>query len=371
MRRFCMGKIRIGMIGVGQIAKMHLESYKEIPDAEIVAAADINEKELKSVSERYKIGHIYKDFKEMLLRDDLDAVDVCLHNHYHASATVLALRAGKNVYCEKPIAGTYADGKMMVDTAKECGKKLHVQLSMLFQRETKFAKRLIDNGRLGEIYLGRSTGYRRRGRPFVDGYASATFVNKEITGGGAIFDMAIYKLSQILYLMGTPEVERLSGKTFQKMDMYEDRRLSSGYNVEELGLGFIRFKNGAVLDLIEAWAINLDEFDGSSLVGTKGGIRLYPFKYISTIDDIEMTSIPDFDTVDERWHRINPLESAYDSSQKHWIAALQGKVDLLNTAEIALRCMLIQQGIYFSDTKGCEISAEEIISSSVSKAVKL
>ncbi|HEY5583116.1 MAG TPA: Gfo/Idh/MocA family oxidoreductase, partial [Ruminiclostridium sp.] len=227
-----MSKIRIGIIGVGMIAKMHMEIYKNIPDAEIVAAADINETELKFVSEKYNIPFTYTNFEEMLKRDDLDAVDVCLHNNYHAQATIKSLRAGKNVYCEKPIAGRYADGKMMIDVAKECGKKLHVQLSTLYEKETKFAKRLIDGGKLGEIYLGHATGFRRRGRPFVDGYGSSNFVKKDISGGGAIFDTAIYKLAQILYLMGMPEVQRISGKTFQKIDMYEERKLSSGYNVE-------------------------------------------------------------------------------------------------------------------------------------------
>jgi len=366
-----MEKIRVGMIGVGQIAKMHLDFYRDIPEAEVVAAADIDEGELNAVSEKYGIPHRYSDFRKMLERDDLDAVDVCLHNNFHAPATIAALRAGKNVYCEKPIAGTYADGKMMLDAARETGKKLHIQLSMLYDRETKLAKRLIDGGRLGNIYLGRASGYRRRGRPFVDGYGSPSFVKKELTGGGAIFDMGVYRLTQVLFLMGLPDVARVSGKTFQTMEMYEDRKLASGYNVEELGLGLVRFTNGAILEVIEAWAIHLDQFEGSSVVGTLGGIRLYPFSYMSSMDDIEMTSRPDMDGVDERWHRVNPLESAYDSSQKHWIAALQGKVKLINTAEIALRSMMIQEGIYISDSRGCEVSADEIISISKSKAAAI
>ncbi|HEY5586238.1 MAG TPA: hypothetical protein VIK78_17315, partial [Ruminiclostridium sp.] len=130
-------------------------------------------------------------------------------------------------------------------------------------------------------------------------------------------------------------------------------------------------KNGAALDMIESWAINLDGFDGSSIAGSKGGIRLYPFKYMSTVEDIEMVSLPEMDIVDERWHSVNPLEYAYDSSQSHWIAALQGKVELLNTAEIALSSMLIQEGVYISEERGCEVSAEEVISNSVSNAVML
>ena len=135
-----MEKIRVGMIGVGQIAKMHLDFYRDIPEAEVVAAADIDEGELNAVSEKYGIPHRYSDFRKMLERDDLDAVDVCLHNNFHAPATIAALRAGKNVYCEKPIAGTYADGKMMLDAARETGKKLHIQLSIALRSGDKARK---------------------------------------------------------------------------------------------------------------------------------------------------------------------------------------------------------------------------------------
>ncbi len=174
-------KIRIGVIGVGQIGKFHLGSYVKIPDAEVVAAADVNEAELKRVAEQFKIPSTYTNFHELLERDDILAVDVCMHNNLHAPATIAALKAGKNVYCEKPMAGTYIDAKSMVDAAQKYGRKLSIQLSTVFAKETKAAKRLIDEGRLGHIYHARSTGFRRRGRPFVDGYGSTNFVQKHIS----------------------------------------------------------------------------------------------------------------------------------------------------------------------------------------------
>lgn len=79
-----MNKIRIGIIGVGQIGKMHIEKYKNIAGAELVAVCDLNEAEAKRVAEHYDIPHAYSDFRELLKRDDLDAVDVCLHNNFHA-----------------------------------------------------------------------------------------------------------------------------------------------------------------------------------------------------------------------------------------------------------------------------------------------
>lgn len=246
--------IRIGLIGTGQIGKMHLDRYKDIPGAQVVAACDIYEQEVKRVGELYNIPHTYTDFRKLLERDDLDAVDVCLHNNFHAPVTIEALRAGKHVYCEKPIAGSYADGKAMVQAANETGKMLHIQLGTLYRKETKAAKTLIDDGKLGRLYHARSTGFRRRNRPFVDGYGTPHFTRKETAAGGALLDMGVYHIAQMLYLLGNPEVTRISGKVYQELDMLEDRRQQSGFNVEELGIGLIKFKGGLTLDLIEAWA---------------------------------------------------------------------------------------------------------------------
>jgi len=367
-----MGDVRIGMIGVGQIGKMHLDKYKDVADAEIVAIADINEAEAKDVADKYEIPNVYTDFRKLLERDDLDAVDVCLHNNYHAPVTIEVLRAGKDAYCEKPMAGAYVDAAAMLDEARARGRKLSIQLSSLFSKETKFAKRLIDAGKLGRLYHARSTGFRRRGRPFVDGYGSMPFVSKQTASGGALYDMGVYHIAQVLYLLGLPTVERISGKIYQETVMDPARREASGYDVEELGTGFVRFAGGATLDIIESWAIQLDGFEGSCVVGSRGGVRLKPlsFHHTDPDTDMEMNSTIEMAVVDSRWHALNETESAYDSPQHHWVAAVGGKVPLLPTAELALLTMLVSEGIYLSDRLDREVTAEEVIENSKSTAVK-
>jgi predicted dehydrogenase len=97
--------IRIGIIGVGQIGKRHIIRYRDIVGAEIVAVADIDEAEARRVAAEQGIEHVYRDYHQLLAREDIDAVDVCLHNNLHMTATVAALDAGKHVFCEKPMAG--------------------------------------------------------------------------------------------------------------------------------------------------------------------------------------------------------------------------------------------------------------------------
>ncbi|MFC1525400.1 Gfo/Idh/MocA family protein [Candidatus Latescibacterota bacterium] len=363
--------IRIGFVGVGQIAKGHLGRYADIDGAHIVAAADLDEAELARVADQHQIADTYTDFRQLLARDDIDAVDVCLHNNLHAPVTIAALEAGKHVYCEKPIAGSYTDGKAMVETAERCGKKLSIQLATVFRPETKVARRLIDAGRLGQIYHARSTGFRRRGRPFVDGYGTDNFVKKEIASGGALFDMGVYHIANMLYLLGQPPVERITGKLYQETGMDAGRRASSGYNVEELGMGFVRMAGGITFDIIESWAIHLDPFEGSYVVGSEGGIRLDPFSFHTTLDDVEMDATFDLGGAESRWHSLKDDESAYDSPQHHWIAALQGRVDLLPTHELALQTMLISEGICLSSELGREVTVEEIEEKSTSTALKL
>lgn len=373
-----MRKVRIGIIGVGLIGKSHLEQYAKIPDAEIVAICDIDGKEAQKVAEKYNISNVYTDFRDMLKRDDIEAVDVCLHNNFHAPVTIAALEAGKHVYCEKPIAGTYFDGAKMVEAAKENGQMLHIQLATLYSKETKAAKLLIESGKLGKIYHARSTGFRRRGRPFVDGYGTKAFTKKETATGGALIDMGVYHIAQLLYLMDLPKPTRISGKVYQEMEMDATRRTESQFDVEELAVGFIKFENGITLDLIEAWSIHLGGMEGSSIVGSLGGIRLPDFPnqnngltFHTTVCDMDLDGTFQLDAANYRWHTLGENADAYDSSQQHWVAALQGRVPLLPTADIALQTMLISEGIYLSDQRGEEVGVEELMKQSQSTSVIL
>jgi predicted dehydrogenase len=153
--------------------------------------------------------------------------------------------------------------------------------------------------------------------------------------------------------------------------MDEMRRKTSGYDVEELGLGLVRFAGGATMDLIESWAIHLDAFEGSFVVGSKGGVRLEPFGFFRSYGDLDVSGTADLARAQFRWNNVRGDGPFYESPQHHWIAALQGKVDLLPTAEIALNTMLISEAIYLSDARGEEVTAEEVVKESKSTAVTI
>jgi predicted dehydrogenase len=184
-----------------------------------------------------------------------------------------------------------------------------------------------------------------------------------------MYDTGVYNISRLLYLMDNPAVQRISGQTYQETEIDGQRRKLSGFDVEELGLGLVRFEGGLTLDIIEAWAVHMDAFEGSSLFGTDGGLRLEPFGFYRSLGDLDLDATANLEAFAFRLHTVRENGDAFDGPQEHWIAALQERVPLLPTAELALNTMLISEGIYLSSQLGQEVSAEEVIARSVSTAV--
>jgi len=180
--------------------------------------------------------------------------------------------------------------------------------------------------------------------------------------------MGVYHIANILYLLGNPDVLRITGKTYQETDIDPRRLEISHYNVEEIGMGFVRLAGNISMDIIESWAVHMDGFEGSSVMGSKGGVRLEPFGYYFNIGDLAINGAADLGQFDYRQHNVHEIGDVYDSAQHHWIAALQGRVGLLPTAEVALNTMLISEGIYQSERLGREVAADEVREMSVSTA---
>ncbi len=358
---------KIGIIGTGQIAQAHLRRWSEIDEAEVVIACDLDEAALARTVKQYEIPNATTDFRKVLERGDVDAVDVCLHNNFHAPVTIEALKAGKHVYCEKPIAGSYVDGLAMLEAARESGRMLHIQLNKIYAETTLAAKMLIEAGELGHIYHSAATEYRRRGRPYVDGYGTSRFVQKAHAGGGALYDTGIYELSRMLYLLGNPKVERITGKTYNKIDGIPERKKEM--DVEEFATGMVYFEGGLTMAIVSAWAINLNPFSSSYIVGSAGGLRVDPFSFHKNIADIDFDMTTNLGAVSRRRALLTPeYHKDMSSSQGHWAAALHGRVELLPTAELALNTMLIQQGVYLSSELGREITTDEVVASSTTTA---
>lgn len=125
------------------------------------------------------------------------------------------------------------------------------------------------------------------------------------------------------------------------------------------------------MDVLETWAAHMGDMQGSTVYGSKAGLCLDPFKYFTTVNDLEIDADVDLKAWNYRMHNCFEGADDYDSSMLHWIAALKGRVDLLPTSRIALQTMLIQEGIYLSSKLAREVTAQEVIEGSKSSAMAL
>ena len=341
-------KLKVGIIGTGQIGKHHIGQYANIPDAEMVAVADINEAEAKRVAAQYGIPHVFTDYKDLLKMDEIESVDVCLHNVLHCPVACDAFAAGKHVYCEKPLALSGAEARKMLAAAEKAGKKLSMQLGTLFTAEAQCAQEIIEKGVLGHIYYAKTSNYRRRGRPFVDGYGTANFVQKDKAGGGAINDMGVYHLGLMLYLLGQPKLKSVSAATFQELDMDKKRRKISGYNVEELAVGLVHFEGGLTMFFEEAWAIHSESGDGDRIYGSKAGMKLNPLTVCTNIGGIESNAAIQVGVWDGRMNLMGEDTPAYRNSQTHLVWGLLGRVPLIETGKIGVQVAEITEALYKS-----------------------
>lgn len=350
-----MKKLKVGVIGTGMIGKHHVNQYKQITDVELVAVADIREDEARRVADEHAIPNVFTNHHDLLNIGEIDAVDVCLHNALHAPVTLDAFKAGKHVYCEKPLALSGKEARKMVDAADKAGKKLAMQLGTIFNKQARAAKCLIDGGELGNIYYAKASNYRRRGRPYVDGYGTPPFAQKACAGGGALMDMAVYHIGLMLFLLDNPEVLTVSGSAFQKLDMDAKRRKECGYDVEELGVALVRLAGGVTLSIEEAWAIHGEPGSKHRVYGDKGGLSLDPLVYYSDHSGLDGDTTFHLDAWWTRECSLRPDTASYESSQKHWVAALLGRVPLIETGRIGARIAEITEAIYKSAEKAKEV----------------
>ena len=253
-----MKEIRIAIIGTGMISHRHMTVINNLKKQgqalTVVAAAEIDKDKLEAFGKQYGISEekLYQDFREMLKRDDIDEVEVCVHNNLHTSVATAVMVAGFDCYSEKPMSASYADAKILYDAQKKYGKKLAIKISSIYNPQTRIAKKMIEEGKLGKVYHARSVGHRRQGRPGYDmPFFSKDFINPKVGVHGPLFDLGIYHLAQMLYVLGMPELESVYG--VQSCDYWTDERIDKITNriapVEDLGVGIARFKGGLSMDI--------------------------------------------------------------------------------------------------------------------------
>jgi len=274
-------KLRIAFIGTGGMGRGHVNAFSQDPRVEIVALCDlVPEKCRRIMSELNMNVPVYTDFREMIEKETLDAVDVVTSNDYHSIAAVYALEKGLHVFCEKPDAINAAEAQRMKAASEKSGKVLMVMRNNRYYNNSRYLKNYVLSGRAGEIYAGRCGWIRRRGVPGRGGW----FTEKARSGGGPLIDLGVHMIDLAIWLMGNPAPVSVSGCTYRKFEdsraeadsvhaAFGEKKENGVFDVEDLAMGFIRFDNGACLQIEFSWASNIEkEKRFVELRGTKAGL---------------------------------------------------------------------------------------------------
>ena len=273
-------RLKVGIIGTGWIAEAHIKSYKNMPDVDVVAAADLIPGKAEAFMEEYGVQGVrfYPSHKEMLDNEQLDAVSVCTYNTTHAECTIYALEKGVHVLLEKPMTVTLEEAVAIMKAEKKSGKVLSIGFQPRGDANMQYIKHIVESGELGKIYYIQTGGGRRRGIP------NSTFIEKKTAGVGALGDIGCYSLDMVLNAIGYPKPLTVSGYTSNffgtnPMYQYPDRfhtavENAKRFDVDDFAAAFIRLEGDIILDFRISWAMHLDTPGDTVILGTKGALRI-------------------------------------------------------------------------------------------------
>ena len=261
-----MRKLRFGILS---FAHIHAWSYarvvKELEEAELVAIYDDNPERLKKASETYGVKDTYTDYRELLKRDDIDAVIIASENAKHAELAIAAAEAGKHMIVEKPLATSLEDAERMIRAAEKAGVKLQQAFVMRYHDATVTIKGILERGEIGDVLVITTTNHGK--------YPGLWFGDPELAGGGAVMDHTVHTADLMRWYTGD-EVEEVYAVIGEK--------IRSELRVEDNALISLKFRKGVIGSIDcswsrhEGWPIWGDVWLG--IIGTEGYIVVDAFR---------------------------------------------------------------------------------------------
>ena len=348
--------VRVGMIGAGQIARLHCEGILKHSQGQVSAVADLNRNRAKALADHFDIGRVTTKWEDFLDDPNIDAVSIALPNFLHAPVSIACLNAGKHVLLDKPFALSYRDAHKVAAAARKVGKIFMLGMNQRFSNNAQTVKALIKRGTLGEIYHAKAYWLRISGAPTFGTW----FCRKDMAGGGAMLDIGVHVLDLAMHLMDNWEPVSVVGATYTK---FGNRGLGEGgwgmsdskkkiFDVDDFATALIKFKNGATLQLDASWAL-LREANAHDvqLYGTEAGMSTFPPKFFRM-----GKKKGDYKTTEPKNVKI-----AYPHCNRmvNWIDVILGKDKPMCTVEESLTVQKVLDAVYKSSTTGKEISIRQ------------
>jgi|YelNatPaOPRAMG01_1025707.scaffolds.fasta_scaffold09568_1 predicted dehydrogenase len=238
-------KVKLGIIGLGYIGQIHFKHSLALPNAEVIAVADISAKAL-SKARKTGIKHIYTDYESLLQRPDIDAVVIGLPTHLHLQCAEKAAEAHKHIFLEKPIARNVPEARKILTAARKYNVKLMVGYPLRFNDDFKQARKEIQAGFLGDVESAHAT-YISSGPFFhrAEGYSPVPvpewWFDESLTGGGVLIDLGSHIINLLRWYFG--EVTNIKG--------YFGHRFNLSF--EDSAICIVKFNSGTTAVMNVGW----------------------------------------------------------------------------------------------------------------------
>lgn len=351
-----MGDLRVGIVGVGGIGQCHIDQFRQIEDVQVAAISDPNKTKLDDVGTRYGICARYEKPDELIASDGLDAVVICTPNVFHAQMSIDALKTGKHVLCEKPLALATRDIEQVLETADKCKQIYMGAMCWRFMDPSQTFKKYVDAGKTGELYYARASYMRRRGIPGLGGW----FTTRKLAGGGAMFDVGVHVLDLCVWMLGNPKPVGVSAAVYQK---FKDRAVAGGwppantrvgdkfgstFDVDDFAAGFVRFENGATLTLETCWSSNNEPVAQIKFYGELAGTTM-------TSRDLTIYSEDEFGNLVDVQPQVGAANSHLKEDQ-HFVECVRSGQKPMTKPEEMVNVVRILEAFYKSSERGKEVS---------------
>lgn len=226
-----MKQLNIGIIGAGRIGSLHAKSITyNVPSAKVLGITDVKETGLAELAAELGIEKIYTDYKEMLADKEIDAVLVCSSTDTHADISIEAAKAGKHIFCEKPVDLTPEKVQAVIDAVKKAGVKLQVGFNRRFDHNFAKVKDMVKAGKVGNVHIIKITS--RDPSPPPAEYSAVS--------GGMFLDMTIHDFDMARFLAGSEVTEVYASAT-----CLVDPAIGEAGDVDT-AIITLKFKNGAL-----------------------------------------------------------------------------------------------------------------------------
>ena len=233
--------LKVGIVGCGNIFTMHATSCDHLPNATLVGVCDIKKDRADKAAKKYGV-QAYYDYKELIDKEKIDVVHICVPHYLHPIISKYALERGVHVLCEKPMSIKYEDAVENVRLAEEKGLKYGIIFQCRFNDTSKLIKENIVNGKLGKVLSARVVLTWCKPDEYYSLSDWKGTWDKE--GGGVVIDQAIHSIDLANWFIDDEPISVQAHLANRGHDIME---------VDDTGEGFIRYKNGATLAF---WAMN-------------------------------------------------------------------------------------------------------------------